>query len=729
MAAAARQLAPRDRWLPIDRVAELTGTTISAWRHKAVALQGRGLAAQLPPPSGRGKPVWWFDPKCDRRLSYLAGESRDDREVRVLSGKYPAHLAERAAQKLRHLRAYWQACRHTDKRTAARRTVEQARQAEGEAVRISVRTIQIWERAYRNGGVDALVDRYGQPERTRDTTRSPGAVQFFYALYHTTQGMTLRTCHDVTLREAQRRGWKWANSEEATRAWLTAHDDRELTILLREGSAAYQHRAMPYIEQDYSKLAPGELYVCDHHQLKAFGLHNNKVIRPWLTAVLDARTRILVGWHLGPSPHSDAILQSLRMAFCEWGVPKIVKIDNGRDYTAKVFSGLTKRQVRRLRSEFGSDWKERLRKERDRTDCDQAWFGLLPELGCEIVYALPYQPWSKVIERWFRTFSDQHTRTLAAFCDTSAERKPEGLATIVADVHRLPSIEDQALAIGEYLTIYHAAPSFADGMEGRSPRQVWADVPGVARTGQADQLDLLMNIVGAVKVGANGVTVTVGGTRLSYGQYSSKLRAMMGRQVLVSLDRNDLSEAVILTADRDRRRVICRAPRNDRLSPAADATSDEMREAQASVNRARKQYRKAKASAPQRSRTAAEMVAIDRARRARQLRATGTDGKPPAHPDDTIKVVQTGIDAASIPPRTPIEAPSKPADYDLGDLVTGRCFDADDGGGGENDDLAALVGGGQHFDEQDTEVFDLADLVTGERQEDAGGDETIEDAL
>lgn len=343
MPAEARQAIDRRHWLPITHVAEITGESERTWRNRAVRLAARGLAAQLPPPSNQGKPIWWFDPTVDSRLTSSAEQARDDRQIQALSGQYPAHLIERAAKKLQYLRLYWRHCGQTDKRSAAREVAKQAKACEGEAFPISWRTIQRWDAEYQEHGFDGLLDRYRYGDRSSDPNRRhPEAIEFFYTLFHTQQRLSVRMCHDIVLRESQRRGWCWPQSLSATYGWLREHDDREKTLLLRWGKTRYQQQVMPYIEQDYAAVAPGEQFVCDHHQAKAFVLYKGKPIRPWLTAVLDTRSRVLTGWHIGPAPHSDAILQSLRMAFVNWGVPLRVKIDNGRDYTAQVFSGITK---------------------------------------------------------------------------------------------------------------------------------------------------------------------------------------------------------------------------------------------------------------------------------------------------------------------------------------------------------------------------------------------------
>lgn len=640
---------------------------------RALSLVKAGKAAKFPPPGGVGRPCWFFHRSADPRLSYLRGDAEQALAIKALSGEHAESHVQRAALRLKWLRVYWNECRTASrgetKRSVAERVVAEARAAEGSSFLISRGAIETWQARYRRvdpatgkiGGVDALIDRYaerrslsahGVPIRNR----SPEAVEFFYILYRTGQRLTVVMCHEATLHEGKGKGWKWPASVRATEVWLEKNDDREFTLLCREGTGAHAHRGMAYIEQDYEQLAPGQMYVCDHHQCKYFVLVDGKPVRPWLTAVMDMRTRVIVGWHLGVAPHSGAILQSLHAAFTVWGVPIKVKIDNGGDYTSKVLTGITKAQARQYKRKFGSEWKETIKRERSKVDVkDSAWFGVLPELGCEIVYALPYQPWSKPIERLFLTFTDRHARTRASFCATDATQKPEGLhqvlamspltrGTIGGGSHGIPTLDQEREAIGEYIDLYHATPHTGDAMHMRSPFEVWKSIESVARVAERSSLDLLMTVRGLYKVGANGVRVRIGGTDVGYGQYNNKLKAFKDREVLVAIDPANIDEAVILTADKGDRRVVCRVPRNAKISPDCAATEQQMRDAQAEVNRERRLRKRVAANAGRAMQDAAAVLDRQRRERVTALRATGTHGKPTAHPDQVIRVVHTGIE-------------------------------------------------------------------------------------
>ena len=96
------------------------------------------------------------------------------------------------------------------------------------------------------------------------------------------------------------------------------------------------------------------------------------------------------------------------------------------------------------------------------------------------------------------------------------------------------------------------------------------------------------------------------------------------------------------TADRENRRFIARLESNKRISP--DATVEDLREANAKVQRARKRERQGQRQSPARTRTAVEELAIMRRQRAAELRAMGTDN---ARAKADIVPVRTGFEGAT----------------------------------------------------------------------------------
>jgi len=701
---------PLGGWLSLDRVAELTGEPLRTLQHRAARQwAARGLAELRPPAGGKGKACWWVaevaDPRLCRVSRPVGTDHPDERTRESLLASHPEHAVKRAYLKAHWLHRWRRACDTAapgdTEISIARRIVAEAKRAD-DGLRISIRSLQAWHAAHRRGGIAALVDKYtvGSAVRTKDTVgRAQPAVDYFYSLYHTTQRLGIKLCHQYTVREARRNGWQWPAAYTATTRWLRATDDLSLTCLMRDGKDAWCRRYMPHNEIDYSLIGPGQLYQTDHHQCDFWVEHEGKQLRPWLTAVEDLSSRAIVGWHLGPVPHQDAIIAAYLMAFRDWSVPERLRIDNGKDYASELLTGVTKATRDRLRVEYGRDWVKVLKRDAHLIDCvDPRFMGITAELGIETIYAIPYAPWSKgQTERWFGTFEGRCGKTMATYCGNSTLARPECLEQIrrgytrqekyrlrkkhgrewkkivvlkLTDASAVPTMAQARQAVADYILDYHNTAHSADDMAGRTPLEAWATATGLRR---ADDQALLfmMQARGVFKVGGNGVSFKVGGVTMHYGASAACLQRWHGRDVFVSIDPTCLDHCYAFTPERDSRRLIGRLEANKRISPMASV--DELREANAAVGRRRKRMHQAHRDAARRTRTAAEELAAQRRRRAAELRATGTDD---AQATPNIAVVRTGFEAVSIPDRTTFKpGPSEYDDVDVDalDFTAHRC--------------------------------------------------------
>ncbi|MGB2985133.1 MAG: DNA-binding domain-containing protein [Phycisphaerae bacterium] len=693
-------------WLPVDEAVWLTGESGRTWRwraqREAVDAQRRGrraLAMLAGSPNGKGRPTWWVHRSLDMR--FQDRNTREGQARAALIFKYPAHKVELAYRKAHWLSQWRKLC---DGRRAARvteatlteRIVAQARHVEGRGFAISLRALQTWKRSYNalgaDGqiqGVEGLIDHRGEHPAGGGAhdSRSVAAIEYFYSLYHVQRGPTIKTCHTLTLAKARKEGWTWPASYSATRKWLELNDDRAVTCLFREGRQAWQHKQMAYIQVDWEAIEPGDLFVCDHHQMDLWCEADGKQLRPWFTAIQDCRSRCIVGQCLGVAPHQDLILAGLRRAFGDWAIPRNMRIDNGKDYTSKLLMGFTKAQRNRLRAQLGKDWRRAVESAPHLVECNDPRFqGIVHELGIELIYAIPYAPWSKgTIERFFGTLEDGVSQSFATYCGNSAMHRPECLEDIrrgytreqkrslrkrygrkwkkvavlkFVDQSAVPTLEQVSTAVGEWIELYHNTGHRGEGMNGRTPLAVWNEATTL-RQAQQDELVLLLQSKGIYRVGPNGVRFMAGGKPESYGAAEPRLQRLAGRDVYVTQDPADTSWCLAWTPEKGNRRFIARLESNERISPLA--TVDELRAANASVQRRRKIGRQADREAAKRRRTVAQELAAHRREKLAELRATGTDGRPRVV---NVEPVRTGFEGASIPVRTGCERASR----DSGDI-------------------------------------------------------------
>ncbi len=683
-------------WLSLEEAAKLSGASVPTWNRRArrettnARAQGRqSLARKAPSASGRGRHMWWVHRSLATALESKPAPSQHEACVREsLITRYPEHAVNLAYKRAAWLRRWVDACqRRRDGNLTqielARRVVEEAKLTEGAAFGISVRSLQTWRRAYYaiapDGairGIVALIDGRAAAKRPSDDAETPAllgrtvdAVTYFYMLYRTRSQPSVKFCHELTVREARQRGWKWSPSYSATRKWLK-HDNVSLSYLLREGKDAWCRRFMPHNEIDYRLIEPGQLYQTDHHQCDFWVEYNGEQLRPWFTVTEDSRSRVIVGWHLGPAPHTDAIVANYLMAFRRFAIPERLRIDNGRDFASRLLMGVTKAERDQLRREYGRDWQRIIRRDANLVDCvDPRFMGIVEELGIDTLYAIPYSPWSKgQVERLFGTFESRCGVTFPTYCGRSSLKRPECLEVIrrgftkdqkrrlrkrygrdwkkvavlkFVDQRAVPSLDEARTAIAEWIADYHYTAHSAGDMDGFTPLEMWATASSLRRADDRALL-FLMHARGIYRVGANGVAFQIGGARLTYGAGNPALYRYVGRDVCISVDSNDVSCCFAFTADRDRR-FIGKLESNARISPMA--TVDALREANAAVGRRRKMMHKAQREAPARTRTAAEEMAAKRRERARELRATGTDDLT-SHAN--IVPVKTGFERGTV---------------------------------------------------------------------------------
>jgi len=730
MPVAARQCVAKlsEDWITVEEAAASVGESERTWQRRgqwevkqARTASRTALAVRRSPESG-GKPVWHVHRSIDARLTrFPEHATRDDRQRPALLTKHPENKVQQAYRKLRWLSEWRKLCDGRCDATEvelAERIVADAKRTEGDDFPISVRALQLWRRAYNAKGddgsirgVEALIDRRGAEPCgiVGEVGRSEEAKDYFYGQYRTENKLSLAASHRMTLAEAKRRGWDWPATIAATHKWIDRHDDKAFTYLCRYGKRAYSKKFMPYNEQDWERIAPGEFYVADHTQCDLWCVYKDRPIRPWLTAVLDCRSRCIVGWHLGPSSHQEAILSALYMAFADWGIPQTLRIDNGKDFQARTFTGLTKREARELRNVYKGEWRKVVRRQRDTLALDDPrWGGIFEELKIRRINANPYAAWSKgQIERWFRTFEDQCGKLFVTYCGNEPKNRPECLDEILrgrrgiagealqaVDSSDVPTLDQVRERIADYVSLYHEQPHAGVGIDNATPRETWA-MDNTARTAEREALTCMMSIRGEYTVGRNGVSVRLGGRTFGYGARSAALRRYMGCKVLVGVapDR----PAHCCAFDCQTRRLIGLLEPNKRIHPAA--STDDVREAIAEVNRERKDMRRAYRGSARRTRTAVERANADVTQRASALRATGTDDR-----QSNIRPARTGFEEQSMPVQTAFDSiPDKYAAFVFSDEVPG--------------DLSELLSGETPLPEPE---WDCSSLLSEPRADDGG---------
>ena len=142
---------------------------------------------------------------------------------------------------------------------------------------------------------------------------------------------------------------------------------------------------LPFVRRDTSQMWP-DAYTADGHTFDAEVAHpaHGKAFRPEITTVLDIATRKAVGWSAGLAESTWAVLDALRNACENCGIPSIFYADNGSGYKNEAMG-------------------------------DEAT-GFMERLGIELTHSLPYNSQARgIIERSHQTIWVRGAKTLPTY--------------------------------------------------------------------------------------------------------------------------------------------------------------------------------------------------------------------------------------------------------------------------------------------------------------------------
>jgi len=489
--------------------------------------------------------------------------------------------------------------------------------------KIGVRSLSRWLTRYRTQGLIGLVD-------TRGTTFisqmiSPEAFETFKAMYLTPQQLTIKTCwQNVSfINTDQDRGWTIPTYQTMVRH-VTKLIPLAVSVLHREGLAAYEAKCAPYIESDPDSVQPGQIWIGDHHQYNCFIRHRGKWIRPWITAWEDMRSRMATGWYITASPNQTTILQAIRRGIVEHGPPDSVKIDNGRDYDSEMWTGTTKQRRRALKAGYIDE---------------QAVAGIYAMMDIGVSFSRPYHPQSKAVERLFDTMDVQFIKTIETYTGKDTDRKPPDLAAKLNNpkvIARAFTLDTFAEAVGDYINIYNQSSHTGRGMNGRTPVDVMATRQS-RRVISDGVLDLLLRVwSGELKIGKNGVRFK----DMLYGQFDPELLIRQGVKCRLSYDPDDLRRVYVY--DAATYKLVTVAEQNQLIGYGAAVSEDALREASKQKSRALKllkSHRDASLTAQM------DLPALTRRAMADAAKADKAAHRPAAKaPTPTIRPVATPFD-------------------------------------------------------------------------------------
>lgn len=379
---------------------------------------------------------------------------------------------------------------------------------------ITSKSLYDWIKKSKSGKVEKLADKRGGYNRGQSSI--PQKYQeVFNSLYLHQTKPSIESCFRETQIQANLNG-DIIPGIKAFRL-LVRNMDEALVTRAREGKKAFDDKCMPYIERDYSKLAPNDWWVSDHHLWDIFvrisdGKGGWKLVRPWGSYWMDMRTRKMMSSIIRvESPNSDVVLCSFGLGVEHFGIPNGVRLDNGKDYKAKDLF-VEDRYI------CSDEDRERISK------------SLAINLQITTTYAIPYNAKAKPIERVFNTFEEQLGKKYPSYAGSNAKQRPEDLKDLnVTDVITLEKFIEQH---NRYVyEIYNESSHSGDAMFHKSPNHMYSILPYTLRKASKDVLYFsLMRVKGVRVIGRNGITFN--GTHF----YNDNCINYIGQKVVAKYD-------------------------------------------------------------------------------------------------------------------------------------------------------------------------------------------------
>lgn len=359
-------------------------------------------------------------------------------------------------------------------------------------------------------------------------------------------GIFLRAVYDFAKRSIEI-CWEYTKTEYPEIPSVSAFERKVKTIpepviiFYREGEKAFND-SLVCMERSKEDIHSNDIWFSDHHLMDVAVLNNRgRVFRPWLTAFFDARSNKVIAFIIrDKSADATVIKQCLRKGMEEFGVPKELYFDNGKDYREKSFN-----------KDFP--------------------LSLTKQLGINQIYATPYHGQAKPIERFWETLEDRFCKFFPTYLGKDAKKRPEDMRVTFEKLKdKCPTMEQFTDLLGKHMNKYNNTPSGGIDMDGKCPDQVYFE--NLAVKNEVHDKSILRILCGTFDertVQKNGVQYQ------GRFYYHTDLIAHQGEKVIINYDPSNMDELNVFD---ENMRAICKAAAKVR-TPFRHTTQEQIREA------------------------------------------------------------------------------------------------------------------------------------------------------
>ena len=383
--------------------------------------------------------------------------------------------------------------------------------------------------AMKNGDLQGLCENRGGWNKGKSSIPPEIWEQFCY-LYLSENKPTVSRCYELTVECAKEYYPELVDSiphERSFRRHIEKDIPEAVRIYMRDGDKAMKDKCLPYINRMYDNLHANDVWIADNHtfDIQSYDEVEGTIHRLYLTAFLDAKSGVLVGWNVCQSPNSQSTILALRHGIKRFGIPKAVYFDNGREFLTHDVGGRGHRK-----------------RKNDNEDIEPPT--ILQRLGIQMHNAIVRNAKAKPIERTFSTLTLQFARMFEGYCGGTIMQRPESLKRRIKE-GKLPCDYEVREFINDWIDYDFNIQEYGGSeakYKGMSRIDVWnKDIKtvGVRKAAESELNLMLARSTRIQKIKRNGVFVDIVGEKLWFNDPEVTYKHL-GEEVYVRYDPADL---------------------------------------------------------------------------------------------------------------------------------------------------------------------------------------------
>lgn len=409
-------------------------------------------------------------------------------------------------------------------------------------LQISKATLYRKWQAVRANNWDALIENRGKSRKGQSSIH-PEAWEVFCAFYLRQQGPGVERCMELTAEWAmeQRPEVLPLPSVATFQRKIRNEISPEALCFRREGRRKWWEEYSPYINRRYGNVVSNQIWVGDTYTMDIVTrAETGQLHRMYLSAWVDVRSGIFVGWSISDGSKSQNSVNALRDGCVRQGTMPLNNLytDNGREFLTFDFGGRGHRAKAVLAN--GEKPFQPLT--------------IMQRMEVEMVNAIPKNSRAKIVERSFLALKDRIMRLFPTFTGGSPQEKPEQLKEILKSGRKVPT-DAEAREFLNKLIQYDLNYRKYDGPVVKDRGKRLIDVYNEYTVREKIPADpavlrlMLMRSTRPLKVNRAGIETVINGVPMKF--WCEEIRKYMGQKVYIRYDPADLSSVRMYNAETD----------------------------------------------------------------------------------------------------------------------------------------------------------------------------------